>query len=174
MQYDEAENVRKVIHPPTANGKQKMLTINYDANYRFGYPVGTSVPVGGSSLTTSQSYDFLTGLLTSSKGVNGETTMYEYNDALDRLTYVQPPSGVGTSTLSYSGPGAPTTVTVISQLDTGQTLTAVTKYDGLLRAIEERRNDPDGEVSTTTTSGTGVVTTEYQGNTVKVTDQAGR
>ncbi len=164
-QYDVLGNVTAIVGP-LANQKTET---EYSSTSQFTFPTQTRQFVSGGVsgnrvLTSNRTYDFDTGLVITSTGFNGDTTTFQYNDQLDRLTREIRPVGFGETTYLYSPPGQyPNTVTVQSTLDATQDLTSISKFDGFLRTIEQRRNDPDGEV---------VSTTEYDasGRVAKVTN----
>jgi YD repeat-containing protein len=74
--------------------------------YAFPTSVTTSIPdVNGGygsnvGLTNTSTYDFNTGLVTSTTDANGQTTNYGYGDSLGRLTSVNNPDG-GRTTYTY-------------------------------------------------------------------------
>lgn len=164
-QYDVLGNVVAIVGP-LANQKTET---DYSVDSKFTFPTQTRQFVSGGVsgnrvLTSNRTYDFDTGLVITSTGFNNDTTTFQYNDQLDRLTREIRPVGFGETTYSYSAAGIyPNTVTVQSTLDTTQDLTSISKFDGFLRTIEQRRTDPEGEV---------VSTTEYDasGRVAKVTN----
>lgn len=152
-QYDVLGNVVAVVGPLT----NQKTTTNYSADSQFTFPTSTTWFVNGGlsgtrTLTSSKTYDFSTGLVTSSTGMNNEVTTFQYNDLLDRLTLVtrplgKTPGGAGQTSYAYSAPGDyPNVVTVVSSLDNSQDLTSISKFDGFLRTTEQHRTDPGGEV----------------------------
>jgi len=164
-QYDVLGNVVAIVGP-LANQKTET---DYSLDSKFTFPTQTRQFVSGGVsgnrvLTSNRTYDFDTGLVITSTGFNNDTTTFQYNDQLDRLTREIRPVGFGETTYSYSAAGIyPNTVTVQSTLDTTQDLTSISKFDGFLRTIEQRRTDPEGAV---------VSTTEYDasGRVAKVTN----
>lgn len=156
-QYDVLGNVVAVVGPLP---NQKAET-DYSADSQFAFPVQTRQYVSGGLsgqriLTSSREFDFCSGLVKKSVGVNGEETTFEYNDSLDRLTReVRPqssgislyPNGFGTTEYAYSSPGVyPNTVYVKTTLDNGRFLESTSEFDGFLRSTKQKRTDPDGEV----------------------------
>ena len=152
-QYDMLGNMVATIGPLN---NQQQTNVTYDAASYFTYPLQTSKPVANANgsnrtLTSSTVYDFFTGAVLSSTGFNGDTVTYSYNDQLDRVTKETRPNTFGVSNYDYSTAGAyPNTVHVQSSLEGTTTLDSFTEYDGLLRSTLQRRTDPIGEVSTTT------------------------
>lgn len=151
-QYDVLGNVTAIVGP-LANQKTET---EYSEASQFTFPTQTKQFVSGGVsgnrvLTSNRTYDFDTGLVITSSGFNGDTTTFQYNDLLDRLTREIRPTGFGETTYSYSAPDVyPNTVKVESTLDASRNLTSISKFDGFLRTIEQRRTDPDGEVVSTT------------------------
>lgn len=154
--YDVLGNVVEVVGP---NANQRSETI-YTAASQFTFPEQSKQYVeGGISgsrvLTSSRSFDFSTGAVLSSTGLNNDTTSFQYNDQLDRLTMeTRPlgdaPGGFGKTTYAYSAPGDyPNTVTVETSLDQngGRTLTSVSEFDGFLRTIRQTRTDGDSNTA---------------------------
>ena len=91
------------------------------------------------ALTTSLSYDFATGLLTSSTDANNVTSTTEYNDSLERPTRVVRAAGTSIqsqTTTVYDDVAR--TVTTTSDLNSfnDNVLTGQTIYDGFGRVGE--------------------------------------
>lgn len=151
-QYDVLGNVTAIVGP-LANQKTET---EYSSASQFTFPTQTKQFVSGGVsgnrvLISNRTYDFDTGLVITSTGFNGDTTTFQYNDQLDRLTREVRPAGFGETTYNYSLPGQyPNTVTVESTLDASRNLTSISKFDGFLRTIEQRRTDHEGEVVSTT------------------------
>ncbi|MBL8192898.1 MAG: RHS repeat-associated core domain-containing protein, partial [Blastocatellia bacterium] len=151
-QYDVLGNVTAIVGP-LANQKTET---EYSEASQFTFPTQTKQFVSGGVsgnrvLISNRTYDFDTGLVITSSGFNGDTTTFQYNDLLDRLTREIRPTGFGETTYAYSPPGEyPNAVTVESTLDAGRNLTSLSKFDGFLRTIEQRRTDHEGEVVSTT------------------------
>ncbi|MDQ1639477.1 MAG: hypothetical protein QOF62_2816, partial [Pyrinomonadaceae bacterium] len=101
--YDQYGNVTKV-----RDGRGNDTTSAFDASYAFTLPTSVTTPVPDSSgtygsnaaFTSSTAYDYSSGLPTSTTDANGQTTNYEYNDPLERLTKVNNPDG-GRTTYIY-------------------------------------------------------------------------
>ncbi len=226
-QYDQAGSVVSIWD---ANGNQTQVA--YSSTYAYAYPTSGTSPVpdptgqygSTTSLTSATTYDFSTGLVTSTIDANGQTTTYQYNDPLDRLTQVSYPDGgqttynhvghhqcgayVETRTLLDSsgrqtdswqfldGLGRPyLSETYENQDPNNPYLRADTQYDVMGRAYKVSTAfrsqgctsdpNPTGWMQTTfdalsrptqvkTTADGATVTTSYSGNTVTVTDQAGK
>ena len=147
-QYDIAGNVVKTFGPANAAGQRRETIIGYTGGlFNHAYPNATSVMVNGVNLATATTYDFNTGLVLTETGNNGETTTYDYVDALDRLTRVNRPAGMGFTTYGYSAAGTyPVSVTSSVAIDGSQSLTATSFFDGMLKPIRSERDDPTGMV----------------------------
>ncbi len=92
----------------------------------------TDLNCTGTAQIARAEYDYYAGQLTSVEDVNGNSTSYAYNDALDRLRSITRPSGGGQTSISYSDiPGSVNAEVIVS--DGPDT---VTQYDGLGRPIE--------------------------------------
>ena len=152
-QYDIFGNVVKVAGPKA----NQIVEMEYDPSNFFAYPTKTQQTVAGGSsngqlLQVQRDYDYNTGALLNSTGFNGETIHYEYADPLDRVTKETRPNNFGQTSYTYSNPGVfPGQVKVESTIDSTQNLNAVSfsRYDGLLRTIEQERMETAGNVKTT-------------------------
>lgn len=170
MSYDVFGNVVAVDGP--LPNQHTRTTYEGGQGLFFTYPTQSEQDVtggndGNRTLTSRSTFDPFTGAVLATTGFNGETISYQYNDLLDRLTRETRPPGFGFTTYAYSAPNTPTTVTVESQLD-NRMVSAINEFDGLLRTTKQRRNDPDGEVSSEPTyDGLGrvsTVTNPHRGN----------
>jgi RHS repeat-associated protein len=196
-----------------------------DVSTAYGFPAGTF----GSTVafTSTNVYDFYTGLVYSATDANSKTTTFEYGDGLDRPTAEVRPDGSRTdfqyndavgdlyvrvlSDLSgarriemrryFDGLGRPyRSLTYENQVPATPWLAADTQYDALGRVARaslsyrtaggaapltptqwsnarraETEYDALGRVKKVTTlPDTAAVTTSYSGNTMRVTDQAGK
>ncbi len=102
-QYDLTGNV---INSWDAKGN--LSQFSYSGTYARAYPTQTVSavpdPTGAygstTSLVSTTSYDFNTGLVTSAIDANGQTSTLEYNDTLNRLTKINSPDG-GRTTYIY-------------------------------------------------------------------------
>ncbi|MDQ1637076.1 MAG: hypothetical protein QOF62_415, partial [Pyrinomonadaceae bacterium] len=226
-QYDQAGNLRNAWD---AKGNQSQ--VEYSSANAYAFPTLTRTPVpdpsgvygSTASLVTTRVYDLDTGLVTSTTDANGQTTSFEYNDALDRMTKVNSPDGgrttriyvdahqcgpfVETRTLLDSsgretdswqfvdGLGRPYLAQSLDNQDPNNPYLRVdTQYDNMGRAFRVSSPyrstgctsalnpsgrwttsgfDALGRVTSVTTPDSAVVTTSYSGNTVTVTDQAGK
>lgn len=159
-QYDQCGNVRYAL-----DARGNLSQVEYSSTYAYTYPTHTISAIpdpsgarGASTpLETTSVYDFTTGLVTSTTDANGQTTTFEYNDVMNRLTKVNRPDGgwtsfwydhnaygdyAGTRTLMSAG-GATSEgyqffdglgrVYRTFQQEVGQWITVDTQYDGLGR-----------------------------------------
>jgi RHS repeat-associated protein len=152
-QYDIAGNVIKTVGPlPT-----QIATLEYDTN-NFYFPLASHQVVPGvpQEFITRKTFDFSTGLTTSTAGINGEATSYFYNDPefLDRITEIRRPSPfLGKTTYTYSPVGSyPSWIKIQTQQDNnpGNDLIAIGYFDGWLKPIKSERFDPDGSITSET------------------------
>lgn len=159
--YDSLGNIVKAIGPRATPGEINRFStdIEYD-NRAFVYPIKTTLHTEYSDglpldLSSTRNYDFQTGSLISTTDPNGFTTNYQYQDGdlLDRLTAIIRPQGFGRTDYTYSSPNTyPAYVHQETALDeqAGTKLIVQSDFDGLLRNIQQHRNDPAGEVTTET------------------------
>ena len=229
-QFDQCGSGRK-----SWDGKGNLTEVQYSGSYQSAYPT-TSIsavpdPTGqtgsSTSLTSSTSYDFYTGLVTSTTDQNNQTTTLEYatTDALgnanplQRLTRATRPDG-GWTAYGYSDQPGSLFVLARAALDSSRFIDSSKYFDGLGRPHRTYLNegsgnylvtdmqydslgrvwkvsnpyrtttlngainpsgmwtttsyDPLGRALTVTTPDSAVVSTSYSGNTVTVTDQAGK
>ncbi|MGH9968423.1 MAG: DUF4214 domain-containing protein, partial [Pyrinomonadaceae bacterium] len=213
--------------------KGNLSQVSYSPNYAYAYPTQSTSAVPdptntygtNTSLVTTSTYDFSTGLVISMADANGMITTLEYNDPLNRLTRVNQPDGgrttynyvdahqcgayVETKTLLDSSPERWTdswqffdglgraylAESLDGQDPSNPYLRVDMKYDAMGRAWKvsspyrsssctaainpsgrwtETTFDALGRPKQITTPDSAVVTTDYSGNTVTVTDQAGK
>lgn len=151
--YDIAGNVLETTGPLST----QVIRKEYDTT-NFYFPLATRQLVPGVSqeFITRQTFDFHTGLVKTTTGVNQELSEYFYNDPqfLDRITEVRRPSGFGKTTYTYSPVGAyPSWVKTETQQDANPSnnLIAIGYFDGWLKPLKQERSDPQGIVSSETT-----------------------
>jgi RHS repeat-associated protein len=107
-QYDQCGSPRTI-----SDGKGNQSQIQYTDSYSdsvsrntYAYPTTTITPIpdpsGGrgypASFTSGSVFDFNTGLARSTADANGNTTLFEYNDPMNRPTKVTRPDGSWTAT----------------------------------------------------------------------------
>lgn len=152
-QYDIAGNVVKAIGPNGQVAEMFYEATTPDGIPHFAFPTrmnqfvtqdGVLIP-----LTVTTAYDFATGAVTSTTGVNGEVTSFEYNDELDRLTREVRPTGLGNTLYFYSLPGSMASVEAVFQGGPFN-ISNRTEFDGLLRPVKQDRSDAGGLVSVLT------------------------
>ncbi|HEV2708128.1 MAG TPA: hypothetical protein VGV59_19585, partial [Pyrinomonadaceae bacterium] len=233
-QFDQTGNVRNVWD---ARGNRSQVSYEdsfsdgANARQTYAFPTQMTSPVpdptgahaSNTPLVSSLVYDFSTGFVTASTDVNGQTTTWEFEDPLDRVTRVNLPGGgrtryeygdtagalfVRTRTLlretpsveetdayiyfdgfgrakrSYVFDGTPATPWIATQTDYSP-LGTVSRVSNPYRVTDHSVAgspahwttsiyDQLGRVLTVTTPDGAVVKTEYVGNQVTVTDQAGK
>jgi RHS repeat-associated protein len=112
----------------------------YTAN-TFGFATGSKSPKpdpagargAAAELTSSTVFDYYTGRAYSTTEANGNTTRFEYDDPLDRLTAQVRPDG-GRTNIYYSRPDEPYIYTrTLADLDGGRRLKSEQHFDGLSR-----------------------------------------
>jgi RHS repeat-associated protein len=240
-QYDQCGGV---VGSWDANNNKTQ--VDYSSAYAYAYPTAVTTPApdpdevtytsagtlyrfqpgafgSASGLSALTSYDPDTGLVTSTTDANGNTTTFEYNDPLARLTKESRPDG-GWTTYQYGRNQYGDYVHTSTLLNSSGTATHSYRYmDGLGRTYRTFKNDPTdstnpwlttdtqydsmgrmrrvsnpyrsagsasavnpagrwtttaydelGRVESVTTPDGAVATTAYSGNTVTVTDRAGR
>lgn len=129
-------------------------SINYSSITQYAFPdsvtKGTS---GGTQLTTSQTYDNSTGLVTSMTDANGQKTTYSYNDAANRLTETAGPLGSDVK-LSYNDSAGEASSTASTLLDTSTNARAVSivTTDGLGHVVQQQTQNVSGAVQSTVQS----------------------
>lgn len=146
-QYDQYGNLTNAW-----DAKGNLSQTGYSSTYAYAYPTTSiSAVPGGSyssatSLVTSAAYDFSTGLLTSTTDANNQTTTYEYNDPLNRLTKITRPTGGGWTTYAYTtSPYGDRLHTQTLQNSTGTVSDTYVFHDGLgrpYRSFENESFDP--------------------------------
>jgi RHS repeat-associated protein len=134
------------------DAKGNSTTTTYDSIYHtFPVTVTGSVPdssgtYGSSSaFSSSTSFDAATGLALSTTDINGQTTSYEYNDALLRPTKVTAPNGQQTL-MEYGDISGSMYVKVSVELDSTPRWKVAYKYlDNIGRTIRTRQVDSGGD-----------------------------
>jgi RHS repeat-associated protein len=148
-QFDQLGNARKLWEPrdTTLNNPTQ---IDYSVTYQFAFPTLNTSPdpdrtanTNGprTPLTTSLTYDFSTGLTTSTTDPNNVTSTVEYNDPLERPTRTI--SGANTSiqnqtTINYDDASHLITTTSDQDFFNDNVLMSQMDYDGFGRTIETR------------------------------------
>ncbi|HEX8817223.1 MAG TPA: RHS repeat-associated core domain-containing protein [Terriglobales bacterium] len=106
------------------------------------------IPGESFQMSTSQVWDTNNtcqgGVIASSTDVNGNTTTYDHNDPLWRLTQITRPDGGSTSYSYDTGSNYPWNTTVTTTVDTGVSTSTTAYYDGLNRVTEAATVEPYG------------------------------
>jgi RHS repeat-associated protein len=137
-QYDQYGNVRQSFDALDTS-LSNPTTLDYTGN-QFAYPtsIASSIPDSSGALgsnlplVTTTSYDFDTGLVTSSTDANNQTTSYTYNDSLNRVKTVTSPDG-GLATYNYSDVPGSISVETITKLSSTENMQSKQFFDGLGR-----------------------------------------
>jgi RHS repeat-associated protein len=126
----------KIATDPKGNS----TTFDYSSAYAGAYPTTVTNAL---SQSTTNVYDFNTGLLNSSTDPNSQTTSHTY-DALFRLTQSSLPDG-GSTAFSYQDASAPFSVTVTKTITPTLNLLAKALVDGVGRVSQAQLlSDPGG------------------------------
>ncbi|HEV7904480.1 MAG TPA: hypothetical protein VGO96_11620, partial [Pyrinomonadaceae bacterium] len=140
-QYDQTGNARYMW-----DAKGNLSEVEYSSAYHYAYPTltrsaipdATSTRGSNTALVTTSVYDFWTGRVTSTKDANGQvnglSTTYEYNDALDRLTKVNNPDG-GWTTYWYGHNAYGDYTGTRTAINATQNTEGYQFFDGLGRAV---------------------------------------
>ena len=128
------------------------LTTTYEHGSAYNGAWATKItdPLGHAQ---SFNYDQNTGALTNATDANSQTTIYTYDDPLQRLTNVSRSAGSHNlaSSVTYAYPSS-TSVTTTTALNSSiQPEVSTSSFDGVGRISSIRHADPEGDVLTTTT-----------------------
>jgi RHS repeat-associated protein len=123
------------------------ISYAYSSTFVGAYPTQITNTLGQS---TSTSYDFSTGLVTSTTDLNSQVTTFSY-DQMRRHTAINHPDG-GQETFTYDESTQPFDSVATKKINSAQTLTTKYVVDGLGRLSQSQlTSDPQGTVYTTTT-----------------------
>jgi RHS repeat-associated protein len=148
-QFDQFGNLRKETD---ANGN--ISETEYDAIYH-SFPVKAKTPIpdpsgingSNTSLETTMTYDFTTGLPLTTTDANLQTTIFQYNDAFLRPTKTISPNGKETVVEYGLGINQETRyVKVRTQIDYLVWKEVCSWFDGFGRTIKSRNTDSNGDV----------------------------
>ncbi len=123
-----------------------MTNYAYSANYAGAYPTTITNPKNQS---TTHTYDFNTGLRTSTTDPNLQPTSFTY-DNMWRLASVSYPDG-GSATISRQETSFPNTATLTKKITSSQNLIETNAFDGVGRISQNQLADPQGTIYTDTT-----------------------
>jgi RHS repeat-associated protein len=151
-QFDQVGNVRK-----TWDGKGNTSETEYAADFHYAYPtkVTSAIPDStgthgsNTALESTSWYDYSTGLVTSTTDANGQTTTYEYNDPLNRLTKINYPNGAWT-TYGYGDTPGNLYVLSGSSLDASRYTETYKYFDGVGRVTRTLSGAPWNWIRTDT------------------------
>ncbi len=148
-QYDIAGNLIQSLDPRGVCARWGYA----DSRNTYALPASITTYKGlnctGLAMTASVSYDHDIGKATGTTDVNAQTTTYAYSDALERLTRITRPTGVGQTNIGYMD--TPGSVTVETTISDGPHTTL--HYDGLgrqERSVLVGACEDGGDVQTTT------------------------
>ncbi len=135
-QYDQCGNPRK-----SWDGRGNLSEIEYSSQYAHAWPTLTRSPAPDPSGQTGSSAPFQTtnvfdqtsGLLLSTTDPNFQTTSFQYNDPLNRLTRMTRPSGGGSTYVSYNDTPGGFYVRTETDLDPSRRVESYQFFDGLGR-----------------------------------------
>lgn len=134
--YDQFGNVKEI-----RDAKGALTQIDYASTSAYAFPttVTSAVPDSGGvyasqhSLVTETAYDFPTGLVTSVRDANQQTTTADYTgDALDRLKQVTGPDGARVRYNYFDSPGN-LYLQVLTDEDASRSIETRKYFDGLGR-----------------------------------------
>lgn len=153
-QFDQCGSVRK-----SWDGKGNVSEVQYASAYQFAYPTTSLSPIpdptgqtgSNTSLISSTSYDFSTGLITSTTDHNNQVTSFSYNDPLNRLKQFIRPSGGGSTTYDYGDSPGNLYVRGQTSLDTTRVVESYKYFDGLGRPQRTFLNEGGGNYLVTDT-----------------------
>lgn len=135
MSYDIAGNMVQSVDP-----KGNISTVAFSLEYHYAYPVRTTTPKPDASgvyassveLVTETTYNFNTGLVTTTKDVNSQAITYEYDDPIERLTRVNEPDG-GWTAYEYGDSAGNFYLKTVKALTNSSSVASYQYFDGLGR-----------------------------------------
>lgn len=107
-------------------------TFSFSGGTQYAYPDSVVRGPTGLQFTSGYTWNFDTGLLTSSTDENGQTTNFQY-DSMNRLTQTAPPSPAAALNVSFGDDVASPTATTSN---TGNSLVGVQTFDGMGHLME--------------------------------------
>jgi RHS repeat-associated protein len=120
-------------------------TYSYSGTDYGAYPTTVT---NGLNQSTTYTYDFNTGLMTSLKDANNQTTSFQYDNMLRRTSAVYPDGGQETFTPIYTS-GYFAGASLSKKINSSQTLFSTQLFDGLGRLKETQlTSDPGGTTYT--------------------------
>ena len=143
--------------------RSNSTTYTYSSTYVGGYPTTVTNALNQS---ISRTFDFNTGLVTSTTDANNQVTSFQYDSMLRRLQITHP--DLGQTTACYTDEGGttcskstpPFEVVATALGSPSPNIIKTTVYDGLGRLIQTQLSDPDcatGDITATTYDGLGRV-----------------
>jgi RHS repeat-associated protein len=145
-QYDQLGNVRKSWDALGRLSETSYLDAFTTGGNRntYAFPTLSTSPIpdatnthgSDSAFVSSSVYDYSSGLVKTSTDINGQSTNFEYDDELDRLTKVIDPTGDGWTSFEYGDTVGNLYVKTTTTLDAARNLKSISYFDGLGRATE--------------------------------------
>ena len=121
-------------------------TYAYSSTYEGSLP--TTITNALNQITT-KGYDVNTGLLTSTKDPNSQTTNFTY-DNMWRVASITYPDG-GSATITHQETSFPFTAKLTKAIASAENYVMTNTFDGLGRVVESLVTDPQGNIETDTT-----------------------
>ncbi len=142
-QFDQLGNVRRNWDPLDRSSEttyQDNFTDGVNRN-TFAFPTQSITVAPDSSnqhgsnagFVTTQVYDYHSGLVKTTTDPNSNTTTYEYNDTLDRLTKIINATGGGTATFIYGDTVGNLFLRTLTTFDETRNMESYKYFDGLGR-----------------------------------------
>jgi RHS repeat-associated protein len=124
----------------SAGDSKHTTKYSYSSTYEDAYPTTITNPLGQS---TTNAYDFNTGLLTSTTDPNSQTTGFTY-DNMWRIATASYPDG-GAATIAHQETTFPFTATLTKKITSSANYATTNVFDGLGRISESQlTSDPSG------------------------------
>lgn len=117
----------------------QLLQQSFGADNQFAYPEVITTGTGAAQLTTSRTYDLLTGLTISDTDENQQTTTYSY-DVMGRPTLRTLPGNI-TSTVQYDDASAVAGITTTAPTDASHSIVNIAQLDGLNHVTQQEVQD---------------------------------
>lgn len=131
-----------------SDGTGHVTQFEYSSEYNYGYQTRITSPVPDPSgvtgsatpLATTNTFDMTTGLVTSVTDANNQTTFYEYNDPLSRLTKAIRPEG-GSNRYEYGDAPGNVFIRKLASQDAYNTIESYQYFDGFHRPSRMFQNE---------------------------------
>jgi len=130
----------------SAGDSKHTTKYSYSSTYEDAYPTTITNPL---SQSTTNAYDFNTGLVTSITDLNSQTTSFTY-DNIWRIATASYPDG-GSATITHQEATFPFSATLTKKITSSLNYVSTNTFDGLGRVSESLVTDPQGNIETDTT-----------------------